>query len=62
VAVNETVVGLTGFLAPLAGGAMADAWGFRFPYLGTVVLILAATALLIRVHRRKADCRQQAAG
>jgi MFS family permease len=53
VAVNETMVGLTGFLAPLAGGAMADAWGFRFPYLVLAGITLVATAIQIWVHRSK---------
>jgi MFS family permease len=51
VAVNEALVGITGFLAPLAGGLMADAWGFRWPYLCAAGLMLVATAVQVRVTR-----------
>lgn len=53
VAVNESLVGITGFLAPLVGGAMADAWGFQFPYLAAAGLILAATTFQVWIHRKQ---------
>lgn len=51
IAVNESLVGITGFLAPLIGGAMADVWGFQFPYLAAAGLTLAATAIQILIFR-----------
>jgi MFS family permease len=50
VSVNESLVGITGFLAPLAGGAMADAWGFQFPYLAAAGVTLAATGIQAWIH------------
>ena len=51
VAVNETIVGVTGFVAPLAAGALADAWGFKLPYLLAAGLTLVVTAFQMQVHR-----------
>ncbi|MEI7436886.1 MAG: hypothetical protein WCL16_08805, partial [bacterium] len=51
VAVNESIVGITGFLAPLAGGVMSDVWGFKFPYFAAAGLTLAATAFQVWIHR-----------
>ena len=53
VAVNEALVGLTGFLAPLAGGALADHCGSQYPYLVVAALTIAVTALQICVHRAR---------
>ncbi len=50
VAVNESLVGITSFLAPLCGGAMADAWGFHFPYLAAALLTLAVLTVQVLVH------------
>ncbi|MDD5705593.1 MAG: MFS transporter [Kiritimatiellae bacterium] len=52
VAVNESIVGVTGFVAPLIAGFMADAWGFTYPYLAVAALVLAAMAVQVAVHRR----------
>lgn len=52
VAVNESLVGITGFVAPLAGGALADAHGLRFPYLAAAGLTLAAASVQVWIHRR----------
>jgi len=53
VAVNEALVGLTGFLAPLAGGALADHCGSQYPYLVVAALTVAVTVLQICVHRAR---------
>ena len=50
VAVNESLVGITGFLAPLLGGVMADAWGIHFPYLVAALLTLAAMTFQVWIH------------
>jgi MFS family permease len=51
VAINESLVGITGFVAPLAAGAMSDAWGLHVPYLAAVALTVAVTLFQVRVHR-----------
>jgi MFS family permease len=51
VAINESLVGVTGFLAPLLGGAMADAWGFRVSGMAAVALVAFLTALQVWVSR-----------
>ncbi|MFZ4394043.1 MAG: MFS transporter [Kiritimatiellia bacterium] len=52
IAVNETIVGLASFAAPLLGGLLADAWGVRYPFLAAAGLTLLVTALQIGVHRK----------
>jgi hypothetical protein len=51
VAVNESLVGLTGFLAPLLAGAMANAWGFAVSSFATVALVGTVAVIQVLVTR-----------
>jgi len=53
VAINEALVGLTGFLAPLAGGALADHCGSQYPYVLVAALTVIVTTLQVFVHRAR---------
>lgn len=57
IGINETVVGLTGFAAPLLGGGMADAWGIRYPFAAAAGLTAVVTAFQFYVHFRHRRCR-----
>jgi hypothetical protein len=51
VAVNESLVGVTGFLAPLLAGAMADTWGFPVASVATAALVLSMAVTQVLVTR-----------
>ncbi len=51
VAVNESLVGITGFLAPLLAGAMADAWGFQVSGLAAAALVGCVAGIQVWISR-----------
>ena len=53
VAVNETIVGLSSFVAPLIGGKLADMYGFPNPFLVAAGLLVLTAVFQCAVHRRK---------
>lgn len=64
VAVNESVVGLSGVLGPLAAGAAADAFGQHVPYLalaGLIFLVTAFAAWTLARQRSSASFRDASA-
>ena len=50
VSINESIVGLTGVVGPLAGGFIADHQGFSMPYVACAIAVLAGVALQVIVH------------
>jgi len=53
VAVNETIVGVTGILGPLGGGLLGDAFGLSMPFLAASVLAGAAILLQWRWYAQR---------
>jgi predicted MFS family arabinose efflux permease len=52
VSINEAVVGVCGFVGPMAGGLLADAKGLAWPYLAAVGLIAVGVPLKVLIHTR----------
>jgi predicted MFS family arabinose efflux permease len=52
VSVNEAVVGLCGFVGPMAGGLLADAKGLAWPYFTAVGLVAVGVLLKLLIHSR----------
>lgn len=52
VSVNEAIVGVCGFVGPMAGGLLADGLGISKPYLMAVGVIVAGVLLKLIVHTR----------
>ena len=50
VSINESIVGLTGIVGPLAGGFIADHHGFSMPYVVCAIVVLGGVALQVIVH------------
>jgi MFS family permease len=55
VAINESVVGIVGVLAPLAGGFAVDAIGSTSPYLAAALFIVAVIVFQTWALRRRTD-------
>jgi MFS family permease len=51
VAVNESLVGMTGFLAPLLAGALTDAWGFPVSSIATAALVGFVAVIQVLITR-----------
>lgn len=53
IGINETIVGVAVIIGPAMGGALADRFGLRSPFITAAVLIAAAAALQWVVHAKK---------
>jgi DHA1 family quinolone resistance protein-like MFS transporter len=65
VAINESVVGISGVLAPLAAGAAADAMGYKVPFVAAAALMIVVMVVpAVTLPRRSAGrlARQESAG
>ncbi|MCX7934904.1 MAG: MFS transporter [Planctomycetota bacterium] len=52
IAINEAIVGITGVIGPVCGGALADACGMIWPYLASAFLVAAVVVVQWLVHTR----------
>jgi len=50
VAINETIVGLTGIFGPVLGGLLADAAGLAIPFYASALLVGAAILIQYRIR------------
>jgi MFS family permease len=52
VGINEALVGLTGIIAPAAGGWLGQEWTLSMPYYAVAALVGAAMIAQVTVHLR----------
>ncbi|MBN1436238.1 MAG: MFS transporter [Sedimentisphaerales bacterium] len=52
IATNEAVVGVSGFVGPVAGGIIADHFSFNAAYGTMIAIVLAALAIQVSTHMR----------